>query len=86
MLDKKKMPDLDPLSREALAAWIEYEGQRLMKALGKTVALQETHPDYPHLSRQAAYYRHANAFAIYLAYRVRTAETKKLISPAVQAR
>lgn len=86
MLDRKRLPDLDPLSREQIAAWIEYQGQLLTKNLGRTEALAEQHPEYEHLTRHAVYSRHAVAFANMLAYQVRTAKTKKLTSPPVQAR
>lgn len=86
MLDRKRLPDLDPLTREAVAEWIEYQGQTLIKRLGQTTALAETHPEYGHLKRQEVYYRHASAFANMLAYQVRTGKTRKLTSPPVQAR
>lgn len=86
MLDRKKLPDLDPLTREEIAQWIEYQGQLLTKTLGRTEALSEQHPEYGHLSRQAVYYRHAIAFANMLAYQVRVAKTRKLTAPPVQAR
>lgn len=86
MLDRKRLPDMDPLTREAVAAWIEYQGQSLVKKLGQTVALRELHPEYTHLPRQEVYYRHASAFANMLAYAVRVAKTRKLTSPPVQAR
>lgn len=78
---RRKMPDLDPVTREEIAQWIEEQGNAYREILAKSKDLLETNPELMHLEKQALFYEHAIGFSKSLAYAIRVAKTRKLVGP-----
>lgn len=82
MVRKVRLPDLDPVTREQVAEWIEYQGAALAKRTNEAENLLAQGMGSANLVGQATYWRNAQSFSQRLAWLVRTAVTKKLRSPS----
>jgi hypothetical protein len=79
---KLRLPDLDPLTREQVAAWIEYMAATHAQHADQAQALIGTPQEGHDTKGQVAYWRACLSFGKFLAYRIRVARTKKLVSPS----
>lgn len=77
---KPRLPDLEPILREQLAEWIDYQGHSMASRVHEAESLIRAGKGSDNMIEQAKYWRHCEAFASRLAWMVRTAVTKKLRS------